>query len=139
MLEKYEVASGQFLNKDKTSIYFSANIPKEVRSNVLQIASVRATSTFEKYVDLPTIVGANKAKSFHNLLDKLWAKISNWKTQHLSAVGKEILIKGVPQAIRTYTMEIFKLPRGINTKLNSLLRKFWWGVTAEKGKIHWLT
>lgn len=71
LLEKYEATSGQLLNKDKTSIYFSANTHREVRKNILQISWVRAIGTFEKYHGLPTIVGANKAESFHNLLDKV--------------------------------------------------------------------
>jgi hypothetical protein len=41
--------------------------------------------------------------------------------------GKEILIKSVAQAIPTFSMSCFKLPRGLYEHINSLLRKFWWG------------
>lgn len=82
------------MNKDKTSIHFNANTPREVRITILQIARVRATGTFEKYLSLPTIVGVNKAKSFNNLLDKIWTRISNWKNQHLSTAERKSWLKG---------------------------------------------
>lgn len=48
-------------------------------------------------------------------------------------------MKGVLQVILTYTMGIFKLPKGIISKLNALLKKFWWGCSKEKGRIQELT
>lgn len=47
-------------------------------------------SSFEKYLGLPTIIGANKAQSFLNLLDRVWTKSNNWKNNYLSAVGKKL-------------------------------------------------
>lgn len=54
----------------------------------------------------------------------------------LSNVGKEILIKSILQAIPTYTMGIFLLPRTIVDRLNSLIKKLWWGINGDNSKIH---
>jgi hypothetical protein len=50
----------------------------------------------------------------------------------LSAGGKEMLIKSVVQAIPTYSMSCFRLPRGLCQHINGLLRNFWWG--SKEGK-----
>lgn len=45
-------------------------------------------------------------------------------TKYLSNAGKEILIRVVLQAIPSYTMSIFILPKYIATKLNYMISKF---------------
>ena len=53
-------------------------------------------------------------------------------------VRRQVLIKSVAQAIPTYSMSCFKLPRGLCKHINSLLRKFWWGSKEGKRKTCWV-
>ena len=46
--------------------------------------------------------------------------------------GKEVLIKSVAQALATYMMGAFKLPKGLCDDLTKMIRYYWWG--AEDGK-----
>ncbi|KAF5459849.1 hypothetical protein F2P56_019763 [Juglans regia] len=133
----YENA-GQVLNKEKSSIFFSKNTPLENQKTILSIAGVKSSGSFEKYLGLPTMVGRAKSKAFHNLIDRAWEKITNWKTSCLSAAGKEILLKSVLQAIPTYTMGIFLLPQSITKRLDQLLGKFWWGSNEGQSKVQWV-
>ncbi|EEF28849.1 conserved hypothetical protein [Ricinus communis] len=65
-------------------------------------------------------------------------KLQSWKETLLSQVGREILIKGVIQAIPSYVMSIFKIPENICNKLESLTSRFWWK-HGPKGKgVHWM-
>jgi hypothetical protein len=56
----------------------------------------------------------------------------------LSAGGKEVLIKSVAQAVPTYSMSCFKLPRGLCEHINGILRSFWWGSKEGKRKTCWV-
>ena len=58
--------------------------------------------------------------------------------QTLSAGGKEVLIKAVAQAVPTFSMSCFRLPRGRCQHIDSLLRGFWWGSKEGKGKTCWV-
>lgn len=53
LLRLYEQSSGQILNREKNSIYFSSNTPKDSQRNITHIAGIKATGSFEKYLGLP--------------------------------------------------------------------------------------
>ena len=42
------------------------------------------------------------------------------------------------QAIPTYVMSCFKLPKGLIHELEIMIRKVWWGYGNEGRKIHWV-
>jgi hypothetical protein len=46
--------------------------------------------------------------------------------------GKEILLKAVPQAIPTYAMSVYKLPKVICKGISSTIARYWWGENEGK-------
>lgn len=74
----------------------------------------------KKYLGLPLLVGRSKRNFFLDLKEKLAKKLVVWKEKLLSKAGKEILIKGVAQAIPNYTMSFFKLHDSICDELSSV-------------------
>jgi hypothetical protein len=138
-LEKYEEASGQKLNKDKTSIFFSRNTSPEKREEISRLSGLSATQCYEKYLGLPTMVGRSRYQAFKGIQDRVWTRLNDWKIKFLSQAGKEILIKAVIQAIPTYTMSVFLLPNSLCKELNSLMERFWWGHKDNNSKIHWMS
>ena len=50
-----------------------------------------------------------------------------WKEKFISKSNREILIKTVVQAILTYSIGIFKIPKAPCDNINSTLAKYWWG------------
>jgi hypothetical protein len=93
---------------------------------------------YEKYLGLPSLVGRNRAASFSQIKERVWAKLKGWKERLLSAAGKRVLIKAVAQAIPTYAMSCFKLPQSLCQDLEAMVRKFWWGNNSDNKKIHWV-
>ena len=91
----YEKASGQQLNKTKTSLFFSNNTIKEVQDEIKSKFGAQVIKQHEKYLGLPSLVGRNKKNTFKEIKEKLSKKLAGWKEKLLSKAGKEILIKAV--------------------------------------------
>lgn len=77
MLDIYEEALGQGMNKHKTRIFLSSNIDRMLRNRILTLVGVALCSNQEKYLGLPIMVGANKYQNFEEIKDKVWDIISN--------------------------------------------------------------
>ena len=61
-----------------------------------------------------------------------------WKEKLISKAGRKVLIKTMAQAIPTYSMSLFKLPKTLCDNINSSLTKYWWGQNKDERKIHWI-
>ena len=138
ILHQYERASGQQINREKTQLFFSTNIDQAMQELIKTKIGVLATHHIESYLGLPTFVGRGKKKSFSYLRERIWHKMQGWKEKLLSQGGWEVLIKAVLQAMPTYTMGCFLLPKSLCKDIESLIRKFRWGYKGETMKIHWL-
>ena len=125
ILKVYEYASGQQLNRAKTSLYFSSNTATEIQEEIKNRFGAQVIKQHEKYLGLPSLVGKNRKNSFKGIKEKLEKKLAGWKETLLSKVGKEILIKVVAQAIPTYAMSCFKIPDKHCDEMTSLMRNFW--------------
>ena len=93
---------------------------------------------FEKYLGLPMVGGKSKLNTFKGLREKITKRVLGWKEKYISKAGREILIKTVAQAIPTYTMGMFKIPKALCDTINFTLVKYWWGRTKDEKKIHWI-
>ncbi|GAU51221.1 hypothetical protein TSUD_412270 [Trifolium subterraneum] len=60
-------------------------------------------------------------------------------TQYQQASGRGTLIKAVAQAIPTYLMSTFLIPKGLCDQMESMMSRFWWGSNVDKRKIHWVS
>ena len=138
ILQVYCEASGQQVNMDKSSIHFAKGCPGSLREEIKGILGVDNEALCEKYLGMPTDVGSSSNGAFKYLKDWVWARVQGWMEKTLSAGGKEVLIKAVGQAIPTYSMSCFKLPRGLCKHIDSLLRNFWWGSKEGKRKTCWV-
>jgi hypothetical protein len=92
-----------------------------------------------KYLGLPAIVGRAKIRTFAGIVGRVRAKLNGWKEKFLSQSGKEILLKAVIQAIPTYTMSVFQLPKALCRKINALMNKFFWGFKDNQQKMIWMS
>ncbi|KAK5811258.1 hypothetical protein PVK06_026583 [Gossypium arboreum] len=136
ILTEYESCSGQRVNYDKFIVFYSSNTSKRDRRTISGILRVRYSNDPESYSGLPNMVGRNKKLSFQILKDRFRQMIENWSVRYLSQGGKKVFIKVVLQAIPTYSMACFLLPKFLYGKLESIMAKFWWQKRYGKKGIH---
>ena len=127
ILYDYELASSQSINRVKTDIFFNTNTSHQTQTAITSFLGIPSTQRFEQYLGLLSLIGQAKKKSYSVIKERIWKKLKGWKEKLLSQAGREILIKAVVQAILTYTMSCFKLPKGLIKEIEVLIRKFWWG------------
>jgi hypothetical protein len=138
VLSVYCRASGQQINVDKSSIHFAKGVSAATRAVIKNQLDVHNEVLSEKYLGMPTNVGNSTNNAFKYLKDIIWKRVQGWMEQTLSAGGKEVLIKAVAQAIPTYSMSCFKLPRGLCKHIDGVLRSFWWGSKEGKRRTCWV-
>jgi len=85
---------------------------------------------------MPTQFGRSKEQDFYFIMDMIWKKLKGWKEKCLSFEGRGVLIRAVAQAILTYYMSCFLLPKGLCSKIEKAVFSFWWGSKDNKKKIH---
>ena len=136
IIETYEKDSGQKLNTEKTTLFFSKNVPDCSKPSIKNLLGVPEIREYESYLGLPAVVGKNKHASLNYIKDRVWSKLQGWKEKLLSQAGKEVLLKAVVQAIPTFAISCFRLPIGLCQDIEMLIRKFWWGQMGERRKIH---
>jgi hypothetical protein len=124
-LGRYEVASGQQLNLNKTSIFFSQNTSEERKLEITTLSGLQATQMYDTYLGLPVLVGKSRFQAFQVIKDRVWKRLNNWKLKFLLQAGKEILLKAVIQVITIYSMNVFLLLSTLCKEINGLMQNFW--------------
>lgn len=137
LLNIYEDALGQQLNKDKTAMVFSNNIRPEQQQALMDLWNAPQVKQYEKYLGLPPMIGRSKSRAFSEIKRRVWQKLQGWKSGMFSQGGREVLLKSVALAIPSYAMSCFKLPPTFCTDIEKMMVRFWWGQKKEERKIHW--
>ena len=65
--------------------------------------------------------GKSKVGTFKEIQERIANRVMGWKEKHISKVGREVLIKTVAQAISTYSISLFKIPRTVCDGINLIL------------------
>lgn len=106
---------------------FNRNVPPETQQEIRNLwGNTAGQLHYEKYLDLPSLIGKLRTKTFLDIKNKVMHMLQGWKEWLLSQGGKEILIKAMALAILTHSMSCFLLPKLLLTELESLMAKFWW-------------
>ena len=135
ILCEYEMAFGQKMNKEKTSLFFSKNTTMEVQDSIKRLFKAQVIKQHEQYLGLPSLVSKGKKKAFNKIKDQVGKKIAGWKGKLLSYAGRETLIKAIAQATLTYSMSCFKLSDSLCKELEAMISRFWWGQKKDERKL----
>ena len=76
ILAKYESASGQQINRTKTTLFFSKSTFEEMQTSIKNMLGVSVIQQYEKYLGLPSLVGQKKKESFTHIKQQVWKKLA---------------------------------------------------------------
>ena len=138
ILHKYEEASGQMINTEKSAITFSRKTSEEAKVLTKQILKIQKEGGLGKYLGLPELFERKKKDLFNLILDRIRQRALSWSSKFLSCAGKATLLQSVLASMPTYPMSCFKLPGSLRKRIQSALARFWWD-GSEKHKMAWIS
>ncbi|XP_074306467.1 uncharacterized protein LOC141641714 [Silene latifolia] len=122
LIDEYCAASGQCLNKDKSSILFSPNCSLMMVKKCLTNFKLAPKHDLGNYLGLPTSIGSSKRELFTFLVEKTKRRLSSWNNILLSSAGKLTFIHSVLSSLSLFSLSVFRIP---------------WSGTRTNKSIHW--
>lgn len=137
-LSLYGEASGQQINKLKSSIIFGDKVEASVKADVKRELEIDKEGGEGTYLGLPEVFKGSKINILNIIREKLQHRLHGWFAKSLSQGGKEILLKYIGFALPVYAMSVIKLPKDLCGKLTSAMREFWWSSGGNWRKLPWV-
>lgn len=124
----------------RNQVYFLVLMWTRVHKKVLKNSlGVYADFSQGIYLGLPSLIGRSKKAMFTFLKERLWKRIQSWGTKLLSRAGKAVLLKNVAQAIPSYCMYCFLIPKSLCKEMERIMNGFWWSSNDDSKKgVKWL-
>jgi hypothetical protein len=138
ILRIYEDGSGQRVNREKSSVYFSPNTPLTDRQHVKNLLGIAVEAFTERYLGLPTAVGRITSGTFDHIGERIRSKLNGGSERMVSCAGREIFLKAVIRVIPTFSMGCFKLTKRVCKTLISYMARYWWSSSIDRRSIHWI-
>ncbi|CAA7023532.1 unnamed protein product [Microthlaspi erraticum] len=139
ILEQFCVASGQKVNLEKSKIYFSENVSRDMGKLISEESGIGATRDLGKYLGMHVLQKRINKDTFGEVLEKVSSRLAGWKGHMLSFVGRITLTRSVSSLISVHTMSTMVLPQSTVARLDKTSRSFVWGDTTERRKQHLLS
>ncbi|XP_022568759.2 uncharacterized protein LOC111211768 [Brassica napus] len=138
LLKRYEEASGQSINTEKSSINFSRHAPVALKMAVKDALSIQKEGGIGKYLGLPELFGRKKRDLFSSIVDRIKQKACGWSNRFLSTAGKMTMLTSVLSPIPSHAMSCFQLPISLCKRIQSALTRFWWDTNMGNKKMAWI-
>jgi hypothetical protein len=87
-------------------------------------SGLKETLKLGNYLGVPALGKAPRVQDFQYMVDKVKARLTGWKTKHLSLAGRITLAKSVIQAIPIYPMMTMPIPRTCLNEIEKIQRAF---------------
>ncbi|XP_074304136.1 uncharacterized protein LOC141638690 [Silene latifolia] len=139
LFKRFELASGQMINFNKSYIKYSPNTPGDFKTHLTSILQVRPVDNLGLYLGVPIDLPRKKVPTFSFLVDKIASKVTSWSSLNLTQACKLVLINAVLIASINHVLAVVPIPVSICTKIESLILAFWWSRSANHRSIHWLS
>nr|VDC89740.1 unnamed protein product [Brassica rapa] len=132
ILKRYETASGQSINTDKSSFTFSRRMPRSQKMVVHDTLSIQKEGETGKYLGLPEHFGRSKCDLLSSIVDRIRQKARGWSNRFLSTAWKMAMLKSVLSAVPSHA------PISLCQRIQSVLTRFLWDDRMDSKKMMWI-
>ena len=139
ILSKYEAASGQVINKEKSAITFSRKTPPELKVLIKDDLLIYKEGGTGKYLGLPEHFGRRKRDLFSSVVDRIKQKARSWTNNFLSSAGKLVMMQSILTAVPSYSMTCFEMPVSRCKRIQSAVTRYWWNNNNSARKMAWVS
>ena len=125
--------SGQTPNLQKSSIYFSKNVPNHTKNQIKGIFLVSNLRPNTMHLGHPMIFShRDKNKAYNFIYNKFLTKFGTLKANKLNHAGRLQYIKYMLDSIPIYYMSTVLFSKTFIANINTILRRFWWAGVQEE-------
>lgn len=135
-LRCYACLAGQDINRTKSKIVFSPNVPRIHKKLLASVFGISYLPSLGRYLGSTLDHNSKTPDLFNELLERFNSKLSRWKSKLLSQAGHLTLASSVLQSLPLYQMSVFKFPIHMARKFDSIVANFFWGYRHDRPAMH---
>ncbi|GJT65778.1 RNA-directed DNA polymerase, eukaryota [Tanacetum coccineum] len=137
VLNCFHKASGLRLNIHKSKIMGVAVEEEKVNAAALKMGCSTLKLPFS-YLGIKVGDMMSRLKSWDEIIDSLYSRLSRWKMKTLSIGGRLTLLKSVLGSTPIYYMSIFKVPSQVLKRMEAIRSHFFNGADVNEKKMSWV-
>jgi len=140
-LDEFSSVSGLYPSPAKSEAFY-CSIGQFTKSAIHSIIQFPDGSLPVRYLGVPLITTRLYRNDCKGLVDKVKARLNDWRNKSLSFAGRLQLIISVLSSMQIYWASIFILPISITKEIEKLMRGFLWchgELKRGKAKVSWKT
>lgn len=134
VLETFCTASGQKVSLEKSKIFFSNNVSRELGNLISEASGITSTRDLGRYLGMLVLQKRINKDTFGDILEKVSSRLSGWKERTLSFAGRLTLTKAVLSSIPVHSMSTIILPQSTLSRLDKMSRSFFMGNHGREEK-----
>ena len=135
VLENYCWSSEAKVNKSKTKVFFSKNVPSRDAQLIGDTLGFSATKDLGSYLGMPLIYSRVNKATYQSIVDKVDMRLTGWNAAHLSFAGRVTLAQSVVQAMPIYAIQTTLLSPLVRQKIDMACRRFIWDGNSKRHKL----
>ncbi|XP_038974250.1 uncharacterized protein LOC120105653 [Phoenix dactylifera] len=138
VLTEYCVMSGQRVNLQKSTIFFSPSTEGRVRREIRATLGIQEQTGALVYLGVPITGRRLRVAECSTLLERVRSRLEGWRASSLSMMGRLTLIRSVLCSMPIYLMAHTVVPKTVLVGIERLMRSFLWGSYRGGHGIHLL-
>ena len=125
MMDIFSDFSSLRLNRAK-STFIGFGLSAEEMASCSRILTTPIGELPIRYLGVPLADRRLRIRNWQPVLEKVETRLGGWRARLLLRGGHLVMLKAVLSAIPTYFMAIFRMPVGVQRRLETAMRGFFW-------------